>query len=111
IHPEAMQSHVQHLEGLLQRHVAETESVWAEEILGDLRSFLPKFWVAKPKAASIDSLIENLRRAASESRRAHGRQESAVPRHPTRRAAQVGRRDTAAQLPRDLRALRRQRRR
>jgi glutamate synthase (NADPH/NADH) large chain len=64
IHPEAMQSHVQHLEGLLQRHVAETESVWAEEILNDLRTFLPKFWVVKPKAASIDSLIENLRRAA-----------------------------------------------
>ena len=64
IHPEAMQSHVQHLEGLLERHVAATGSVWAEEIAGDLRTFLPKFWVVKPKAASIDSLIENLRRAA-----------------------------------------------
>jgi glutamate synthase (NADPH/NADH) large chain len=64
IHPEAMQSHVQHLEGLLERHVAETASSWADEILNDLRTFLPKFWVVKPKAASIDSLIENLRRAA-----------------------------------------------
>jgi len=64
LHPEAMQSHVQHLEGLLERHVAETGSVWAQEIAGDLRAFLPKFWVVKPKAASIDSLIENLRRAA-----------------------------------------------
>ncbi|HYP66197.1 MAG TPA: glutamate synthase large subunit, partial [Steroidobacteraceae bacterium] len=64
IHPEAMQSHVQHLESLLERHVAATASVWAAEIAGDLRTFLPKFWVVKPKAASIDSLIENLRRAA-----------------------------------------------
>jgi glutamate synthase (NADPH) large chain len=64
IHPEAMQSHVQHLEGLLERQVAETQSIWGEEILNDLRTFLPKFWVVKPKAASIDSLIENLRRAA-----------------------------------------------
>ncbi len=64
IHPEAMQSHVQHLEGLLERHVAETASGWAVEIANDLRTFLPKFWVVKPKAASIDSLIENLRRAA-----------------------------------------------
>ncbi|HEY0767664.1 MAG TPA: glutamate synthase large subunit [Steroidobacteraceae bacterium] len=64
VHPEAMQSHVQHLEGLLQRHVAETASPWAEEILHDLRTFLPKFWVVKPKAASIDSLIDSLRRAA-----------------------------------------------
>jgi glutamate synthase (NADPH/NADH) large chain len=64
IHPEAMQSHVQHLEGMLERHVAETASVWAEEIVNDLRTFLPKFWLVKPKAASVDSLIENLRRAA-----------------------------------------------
>jgi glutamate synthase (NADPH) large chain len=64
IHPEAMQSHVQHLEAMLERHVAATASAWAEEIVNDLRTFLPKFWVVKPKAASIDSLIENLRRAA-----------------------------------------------
>jgi glutamate synthase (NADPH/NADH) large chain len=64
IHPEAMQSHVQHLEGLLARHVEETGSPWAEEVSADLRTFLHKFWVVKPKAASIDSLIENLRRAA-----------------------------------------------
>jgi glutamate synthase (NADPH/NADH) large chain len=64
IHPEAMQSHVQHLESLLERHVAETGSLWATEIVNDLRTYLPKFWVVKPKAASIDSLIENLRRAA-----------------------------------------------
>jgi glutamate synthase (NADPH/NADH) large chain len=64
IHPEAMQSHVQHLEGLLGRHTEETGSEWGQEILADLRTFLPKFWVVKPKAASVDSLIENLRRAA-----------------------------------------------
>jgi glutamate synthase (NADPH) large chain len=63
-HPEAMQANVQHLEGMLERHAAETGSSWAAEILGDLRTYLPKFWVVKPKAASIDSLIENLRRAA-----------------------------------------------
>ena len=64
IHPEAMQSHVQHLEALLERHVEATASDWAGEIAGDLRTFLPKFWLVKPKAASIDSLIDNLRRAA-----------------------------------------------
>jgi glutamate synthase (NADPH/NADH) large chain len=64
VHPEAMQSHVQYLEGLLERHVAHTGSSWAEEIQNDLRTYLPKFWVVKPKAASIDSLIDNLRRAA-----------------------------------------------
>ena len=42
---------------LLERHVAETDSVWAAQIMNDLRTYLPKFWVVKPKAASIDSLI------------------------------------------------------
>ncbi len=64
IHPESMQSHLQHLQGLLEQHVAETGSAWAQEIVNDLRSYIGKFWVVKPKAASIDSLIENLRRAA-----------------------------------------------
>ena len=64
IHAESMQSHLQHLESLLGQHVTETGSVWAEEIVNDLRSYIGKFWVVKPKAASIDSLIENLRRAA-----------------------------------------------
>src|SRR3982074_3573947 len=64
IHAESMQSHLQHLQNLLEEHVAETASSWAEEIVNDLRSYIGKFWVVKPKAASIDSLIENLRRAA-----------------------------------------------
>jgi len=64
IHPEAMQNHLQHLEDLIERHVTETGSAWGEEILNDLRTYIGKFWVVKPKAASIDSLIENLRRAA-----------------------------------------------
>jgi glutamate synthase (NADPH/NADH) large chain len=32
--------------------------------LNDFRTYIGKFWVVKPKAAAIDSLIENLRRAA-----------------------------------------------
>jgi glutamate synthase (NADPH) large chain len=64
IHAESMQSHLQHLGSLLEQHVAETGSPWAEEIVNDLRTYIGKFWVVKPKAASIDSLIENLRRAA-----------------------------------------------
>ena len=64
IHAESMQSHLQHLENLLDQHLAETGSTWAEEILNDLRTYIGKFWVVKPKAAAIDSLLENLRRAA-----------------------------------------------
>jgi glutamate synthase (NADPH/NADH) large chain len=61
---ESLDANLQHLRELIQLHVAETGSVWGEEILNDLRSFIGHFWLVKPKAASIDSLIEDLRRAA-----------------------------------------------
>ncbi|HEY4872771.1 MAG TPA: glutamate synthase large subunit, partial [Steroidobacteraceae bacterium] len=64
IHAESMQSHLQHLQGLIELHVGATQSPWGEEILNDFRTYIGKFWVVKPKAASIDSLMENLRRAA-----------------------------------------------
>jgi glutamate synthase (NADPH/NADH) large chain len=62
--PEAMETNVHYLEELLRAHVEHSGSVWGEEILNDLRSYIGHFWLVKPKAASIDSLIENLRRAA-----------------------------------------------
>jgi glutamate synthase (NADPH/NADH) large chain len=61
---ENMLSNLQHLEELMRLHVAETGSIWGDEILNDLRSYIGHFWLVKPKAASIDSLIEHLRRAA-----------------------------------------------
>jgi glutamate synthase (NADPH/NADH) large chain len=64
ISPESMQTQLLHLQHLIERHVAETGSEWGAEILRDFRSYIGHFWVVKPKAASIDSLIENLSRAA-----------------------------------------------
>jgi glutamate synthase (NADPH) large chain len=61
---DSMGANAQHLRELIRLHVAETGSVWGEEILNDFRSFIGQFWLVKPKAASIDSLIEDLRRAA-----------------------------------------------
>jgi glutamate synthase (NADPH) large chain len=61
---EAMHTQVLHLQHLIERHVAETGSEWGEEILRDFRTYVGHFWVVKPKAASIESLIENLSRAA-----------------------------------------------
>jgi glutamate synthase (NADPH/NADH) large chain len=61
---EAMQTQALHLQHLIERHVAETGSVWGGEILRDFRTYLSRFWLVKPKAASLESLIENLSRAA-----------------------------------------------
>ena len=59
--PEFSRSHLQHL---IERHVAETGSAWGAEILRDFRTYVARFWLVKPKAASLESLIENLSRAA-----------------------------------------------
>jgi glutamate synthase (NADPH/NADH) large chain len=64
VSPEGMGTHVQHLRGLIEQHVAATGSVWGAALLNDFRSFIGRFWVVKPKAAAIGSLLENLRRAA-----------------------------------------------
>jgi glutamate synthase (NADPH/NADH) large chain len=64
IKPESMESHLHHLRQLITRHVEYTGSAWGEEILDDFRTFLPKFWVVKPKAAELGTLIESLREAA-----------------------------------------------
>ena len=64
ISPEGMEQHLQYLRALIVRHVELTGSPWGEEILDDFRTFLPRFWLVKPKAAELGSLIESLRQAA-----------------------------------------------
>jgi glutamate synthase (NADPH/NADH) large chain len=64
VSPEGMGTHVQHLRGLIEQHVEATGSAWGAQLLNDFRSYIGRFWVVKPKAAAIDSLLVNLRRAA-----------------------------------------------
>jgi glutamate synthase (NADPH) large chain len=64
ISPEGMENHVQHLRALITAHIDHTGSLWGGQILTEFRDFLPRFWLVKPKAASIESLIDALRRAA-----------------------------------------------
>jgi glutamate synthase (NADPH) large chain len=64
VSPEGMGTHVQHLRGLIEQHVEATGSAWGAQLLNDFRSYIGRFWVVKPKASAIDSLLVNLRRAA-----------------------------------------------
>ena len=59
-----MEAHLHHLRSLITQHVAYTGSDWGSQFLEDVRPFLPKFWVVKPKAAELGSLIDSLRQAA-----------------------------------------------
>ena len=62
--PESMEAHLHHLRSLINQHVDLTGSTWGREILDDYRTFLSRFWLVKPKAAELGSLIESLRQAA-----------------------------------------------
>jgi glutamate synthase (NADPH/NADH) large chain len=64
IAPDVMENHVHHLRGLIQRHHELTGSARAAEVLDDFRRLLPKFWLVKPKAADLETLITALREAA-----------------------------------------------
>ena len=64
ITPEGMENHRQHLRGLIRAHVGFTGSVWGQQLLDDFRDVAGRFWLVKPKAASLESLVDALRRAA-----------------------------------------------
>jgi glutamate synthase (NADPH/NADH) large chain len=61
---ESMENHLQHLRALLRTHAQLAGSAQARELLEDFREVIGKFWLVKPKAASLDSLVAALKRAA-----------------------------------------------
>ncbi|WP_455209898.1 glutamate synthase large subunit [Kaarinaea lacus] len=63
--PESMEAYRNYLRELIEEFVTETGSKRGQEILGDFRSWVRKFWLVKPKAAGLDSLLDDLRRMAA----------------------------------------------
>jgi glutamate synthase (NADPH) large chain len=57
---EWMEAHRHYLREKIIDYVKQTDSVWGEEILENFAAMVSKFWLVKPKAASIDSLLETL---------------------------------------------------
>lgn len=62
--PESMEHHLQHLRQLLRTHAQVAGSAQARDLLENFREVIGKFWLVKPKAASLDSLVAALKRAA-----------------------------------------------
>ncbi len=62
--PEAFDNYRSHLRDLIETHARLTGSAWSARILDEFRDFVGKFWLVKPKAASLAALAEDLRRAA-----------------------------------------------
>lgn len=62
--PEAMESYSQYLQSMIEAHVEATNSARGKEILQDFADYLPFFWMIKPKASDLETLIDSLSAAA-----------------------------------------------
>jgi glutamate synthase (NADPH/NADH) large chain len=61
---ESMEGHQHYLRALIKDYVAATGSAWGQTILDDFRDYVGRFWLVKPKAADIGSLLSAIRAAA-----------------------------------------------
>ena len=59
-----LSEHVLHLKGLIEDHVRETSSDWGNQLLDMFEQRLQQFWLVKPKAAALDSLLQLTTKAA-----------------------------------------------
>lgn len=58
---EAMENYRHHLRETIEGFVQATGSKWGEELLEDYADYVPKFWLVKPKSASLSGLLASTR--------------------------------------------------
>ena len=61
ISSEYLEAYRNHLRSNIQTFIHETGSRWGQHILDHWADFVGKFWLVKPKAASLDSLLDNIK--------------------------------------------------
>ncbi|UTF61655.1 glutamate synthase large subunit [Gilvimarinus sp. DA14] len=58
---ESLEAHRNHLRSVIEEFTRETESAWGEQLLANFDDYVGKFWLVKPKAASMKSLLESMK--------------------------------------------------
>jgi glutamate synthase (NADPH/NADH) large chain len=58
ISTESTEEHRQHLVEVLEEYIAATGSAWGQKLLEEFDEYSRKFWLVKPKAASLASLLK-----------------------------------------------------
>ncbi|MGH1462272.1 MAG: glutamate synthase large subunit [Neptuniibacter sp.] len=61
VHTENMEAYKNHLRSVIIEFTNETGSAWGQEIIDNLDDYIGKFWLVKPKAASLGDLLANMR--------------------------------------------------
>jgi glutamate synthase (NADPH/NADH) large chain len=61
ISSEETEAHRNNLRRIIREYVEETNSAWGQELLESFDTYVRKFWLVKPKAATMDQLLQNTR--------------------------------------------------
>jgi glutamate synthase (NADPH/NADH) large chain len=61
INSESMEGYRNHLRTVIAEFVEETGSAWGQELLDNFRDYIGKFWLVKPKAADLGSLLDRVK--------------------------------------------------
>ena len=61
ISSESLEAYRNHLRSNIKTFIDETGSAWGQHILDNWADFVGKFWLVKPKAANLSSLLDNLK--------------------------------------------------
>lgn len=61
---ENMEAHRHYLREMIEAYVEATDSAWGHEILENFRDYVGQFWLVKPKAESVETILDTLNRAA-----------------------------------------------
>lgn len=62
ISSEILEPHQSHLREVIEEYTSETGSAWGEELLDNFDDYLSRFWLVKPKAASLADLLSDVRK-------------------------------------------------
>ena len=57
INTESLEAHRNHLRSVIEEFTRETESEWGKHLLANFDDYVGKFWLVKPKAASLAGLL------------------------------------------------------
>ncbi|HEY7773132.1 MAG TPA: glutamate synthase large subunit [Marinagarivorans sp.] len=60
VNTESLEDHRNHLRSVINEFVTETQSAWGQHILNSFDHMVTRFWLVKPKAASLQSLLTSL---------------------------------------------------
>ncbi len=62
VNRESVEVHRSHLHDIIEEFVSETGSVWGQHLLDNFGDYIGMFWLVKPKAASVEQLLDSVRK-------------------------------------------------